>query len=109
MFETRNPKAQAWLKWNRKDTYKRVDIPNYGPVEGWVDVTDVENSFVSFRMTYIFESDGAVITSDSTLRFRSREEITNSLSDVGMSLDEVREAPDRPGREFVFIARRPAT
>ena len=109
VFEMRNPKAQAWLKWNRENTYKRVDIPNCGVVEGWVDVTSVQNSFVSFRCTYIFESDGAVITSDSTLRFRSREEITNSLRDVGMSLDEVREAPDRPGREFVFIARRPAT
>ncbi len=109
VFETRNPKMQAWLNWNRENTYKRVDIPNCGVVEGWVDVTDVQNSFVSFRWTYIFESDGAVITSDSTLRFRSREEITNSLRDVGMSLDEVREAPDRPGREFVFIARRPTT
>ena len=109
VFETRNPKAQAWLKWNRENTYKRVDIPNCGAVEGWVDVTGVQNSFVSFRWTYIFESDGTVITSDSTLRFRSREEITNSLREVGMSLDEVREAPDRPGREFVFIARRPTT
>jgi ubiquinone/menaquinone biosynthesis C-methylase UbiE len=109
VFETRNPKAQAWLKWNRENTYKRVDIPNCGAVEGWVDVTDVQNSFVSFRWTSLFESDGAVITSDSTLRFRSREEITNSLREVGMSLDEVREAPDRAGREFVFIARRPTT
>ncbi len=109
VFETRNPKAQAWLKWNKENTYKRVDIPNCGVVEGWVDVTDVQNSFVSFRWTYIFESDGTVITSDSTLRFRSREEITNSLRIVGMFLDEVREAPDRLGREFVFIAHRPTT
>ncbi len=109
VFETRNPKAQAWLKWNQKNTYKRVDISNCGVVEGWVDLTSVQNSFVSFRWTYIFKSDGAVITSDSTLRFRDREEITNSLRDVGMYLDEVREAPDRPEREFVFIARRPTT
>jgi SAM-dependent methyltransferase len=109
VFETRKPEAQAWLKWNRDNTYDRVDIPNCGVVEGWVDDTDVQNSLVSFRWTYIFESDGAVITSDSTLRFRSREEITDSLRDVGLSLDEVREAPDRPGREFVFIARRPTT
>lgn len=109
VFETRNPQAQAWLKWNRENTYKRVDIPNCGIVEGWVDLTSIQHSFVSFRWTYIFESDGAVITSDSTLRFRSREEITDSLREVGMSLDEVREAPDRPGREFVFIARRPTT
>lgn len=107
VFEMRNPRAQAWLKWNRESTYKRVDIPNYGIVEGWVDVTDVQHPFVSFRWTYIFESDGAVITSDSTLRFRSREEITDSLKDVEMPLDEVRDAPDRPRHEFVFIARRP--
>ena len=109
VFETRNPKAQAWLQWNRENTYKRIDIPNYGVVEGWVDVTSVQLPFVSFRFTYIFESDGTIITSDSTLRFRSREEIASSLREVGMSLDEVREAPDRPGREFVFIARRPTT
>ncbi|MCI0184395.1 hypothetical protein MM817_02692 [Acidibacillus sp. S0AB] len=55
----------------------------------------------------MFESDGAIITSDSTLRFSSYEEISNSLKDVGLTLEEVRDAPDRPGRELVFIARRP--
>ncbi|SEM74012.1 Methyltransferase domain-containing protein [Lihuaxuella thermophila] len=107
VFESRDPKAQAWLGWNRENTYRRVVVPGCGTVEGWVDVTDVQGSLVSFRTTYIFESDGAVITSDSTLRFRSREEMTNSLLDAGLSVDEVREAPDRPGLEFVFIARRP--
>jgi hypothetical protein len=107
VFETRNPQAQAWLNWNRANTYKRLDTPCCGVVEGWVDVTSVQNSLVSFRWTYIFESDGAVITSDSTLRFRSSEEIIDSLREAGLSLDEIREAPDRPGREFVVIARRP--
>lgn len=109
VFETRKPEARGWLEWNREATHARLDIPNYGAVERWVDLTRVELPFVSFRFTYIFEKDGAVITSDSTLRFRSREEITSSLREAGLSLDEVREAPDRPGREFVFIARRPTT
>lgn len=107
VFESRKPESLAWLNWNRESTYERVDVPNYGLVEGWVDVTDVQNSLVSFRWTYVFESDGAIITSDSTLRFRSFEEIADSLKDVGLSVEEVREAPDRPGREFVFIALRP--
>ncbi|WP_243299962.1 class I SAM-dependent methyltransferase [Bacillus litorisediminis] len=107
VFETRKPKSQAWLKWNRENTYKRIDIPNCGVVEGWVDVTDVQDSLVSFRWTYVFESDGSIITSDSTLRFRSLKEITESLMDVGLSVEDVREAPDRPGQEYVFIARRP--
>jgi hypothetical protein len=54
----------------------------------------------------VFESDGAVLTSDSTLRFRHRDEVTASLAAAGYVVDEVRQAPDRPGRELVFIARR---
>lgn len=107
VFETRKPESQAWLKWDRENTYQRVDLSNCGVVEGWVDVTDVQDSLVSFRWTYVFENDGAIITSDSTLRFRSLKEITKSLSEVGLSVEDVREAPDRPGREYVFIARRP--
>ncbi|MCQ6268842.1 class I SAM-dependent methyltransferase [Fictibacillus sp. WQ 8-8] len=106
VFETRKPESQAWLKWNRENTYKRIDIPDSGVVEGWVDVTDVQGSLVSFRWTYVFESDGAIITSDSTLRFRSLKEISKSLWDVGLSVEGVREAPDRPGLEYVIIAHR---
>jgi len=35
-------------------------------------------------------------------------ELTRSRLAVGLVVDEVRGAPDRPGREFVFIARRPS-
>ena len=51
-----------------------------------------------------FESDGAVLTADSTLRFRGRQEVTNSLAAAGFTVAEIRDAPDRPGLEFVFIA-----
>ncbi|WP_413375833.1 class I SAM-dependent methyltransferase [Alkalihalobacillus sp. 1P02AB] len=106
VFETRKPELQVWLDWKKENTYERVDVPECGMVEGWKDVTDVRGSLVSFRWTYVFENDSAVITSDSTLRFRGLEEITKSLSDVGLTVEDVREAPDRPGREYVFIARR---
>ena len=62
--------------------------------------------FVSFRDTYRFRADGTVITSDSTLRFRSRAQLETSLVTQGYRVLDVREAPDRPGREFVFIAQR---
>lgn len=104
VFETRNPEAQAWLGWNRQETHARVDTPEWGVVDGWCEVTDVHDALVSFRWTYVFERDGVVLTSDSTLRFRSREEMTDSLQDAGLVVQEVREAPDRLGREFVFIA-----
>jgi hypothetical protein len=47
-----------------------------------------------------------VLTSESTLRFRHRDEVTASLAAAGYVVDQVRQAPDRPGRELVFIARR---
>jgi hypothetical protein len=47
-----------------------------------------------------------VLTSASTLRFRHRDEVTASLATEGYVVDDVRQAPDRPGRELVFIARR---
>ncbi|CAM5394107.1 class I SAM-dependent methyltransferase [Streptomyces violaceorubidus] len=62
---------------------------------------------VTFRWTYVFGADGEVLTSDSTLRFREREEVAADLAGQGYVVREVRDAPDRAGREFVFVARRP--
>jgi hypothetical protein len=41
------------------------------------------------------------------LRFRERSEVETELAVHGFDSVEVRDAPDRPGREFVFLARRP--
>jgi len=70
-------------------------------------VTDVQGPLVSFRSTFVFERDGAVLTSDSTLGFRTREELTRSLAEAGFTVLGIRDPPDRPGREFVFVAQRP--
>jgi hypothetical protein len=106
VFETRDPAAKAWLEWNRERSYKHTVIPGVGGVQAWHELIDVSGDLVLFRSTVVFESDGAVLTSDSTLRFRHRDEVTASLAAAGYVVDEVREAPDRPGREMVFIARR---
>jgi SAM-dependent methyltransferase len=106
VFETRNPAARAWLEWNRERSHKQAIIPGTGHVEAWVDMVDINGELVSFRWTFVFQSDGVRLTSDSTLRFRAREEVTASLVAAGFVVDEVRDAPDRPGREMVFIAVR---
>ncbi|GIF85465.1 class I SAM-dependent methyltransferase [Catellatospora bangladeshensis] len=108
VFETREPAAQAWREWIREQTEEYTVVPDVGGLRTWYDLIAVEGELVSFRRTYVFDADGAVLTSDSTLRFRSRAEVTASLEAAGYVVDEVRGAPDRPGREMVFIARRPA-
>ena len=106
VFETRDPAAKAWLEWNRERSYQRTVVAGVGAVQTWGDVLDVSGELVSFRSTVVFEADGAVLTSTSTLRFRHRDEVAASLAAAGYLVDEVRQAPDRPGRELVFIARR---
>lgn len=103
VFEVRNPAREDWKNWTKENTYRCLDIPDIGVVKGWCDITNVSGELVSFRWTYEFSSDGKVLTSDSTLRFRKRGAIEDSLTKNGFSIDGVREAPDRPGKEFVFI------
>jgi SAM-dependent methyltransferase len=107
VFETRDPARRAWEEWTREHSYRVTEIPGAGSVESWVQLIDVSQPLVTFRWTYIFAADGQVLTSDSTLRFRERDEVETDLVAHGYVLQDVRDAPDRPGKEFVFLARRP--
>jgi SAM-dependent methyltransferase len=108
IFETRNPAAQAWREWNHAGSLTQAVVPGIGPVQSWSEVTDIRGDLVSFRSIFVFEADGAATqTSESTLRFRRREEVADSLMAAGFVVDDLRDAPDRPGRELVFVARRP--
>jgi len=104
VFETRIPARRAWEGWTCDATRQRLDLAGIGPVETWTEVTEVALPLVSFRQTYRFEADGAVLVSHSTLRFRELDELDASLRATGWSVAEVRDAPDRPGREWVVIA-----
>jgi SAM-dependent methyltransferase len=106
VFEARDPAREAWLGWNRKDTWRRLDVPGVGVVERWEDLVEVTLPLVSFRTTFVFQREGATLTSTSTLRFRSKGEVVWSLLGAGFSVEDIRDAPDRPGLEFVFLARR---
>jgi SAM-dependent methyltransferase len=105
VFEIRNPAEHAWLGWTREQTETVTAIPGIGKVTGWCQLLNVDDPFVSFRWTYVFSESNEVITSDSTLRFRSSAEIEDSLVVNRFVVEEVRDAPDRPGLEFVFVAR----
>lgn len=107
VFETRDSAYRAWESWNRAASYRTTDIPGVGEVENWVELTEVKLPLVSFRSTFVFASDGQVLTSDSTLRFRERDEVEAALAEHSFVVEDVRDAPDRPGRELVFVARRP--
>jgi len=104
VFEVRDPAKEAWKGWNREQSYKTIEASSIGTVESWVELVNVQLPLVSFRHIFVFRKDGSVMTSESTLRFRTQSEIAETLSRAGFTVEAVRGAPDRPGLEFVFIA-----
>ena len=70
-------------------------------------VTEVALPLVTFESSTTVG--GTTIPSASTLRFRPREEIEADLAAHGFEVEDVRDAPERPGKELVFLARRAET
>lgn len=105
VFESRIPARRAWEEWNPENSRTSAVVPGVGLVRSWHEVLDVVGALVTFRTRFEFATGGEVLTSESTLRFREREEIEGDLVRNGFVVEEVRDAPDRPGREFVFVAR----
>lgn len=103
-METRDPAARARERWTRAATEVTLDVEGVGGLTTWVEVTSADGPLVALTTTSVFAADGAVLTSGSVLRFRGREEVTADLARCGLAVQEVRQAPDRPGLEMVFLA-----
>ena len=97
VFETRDPARRAWQQWTPELTRTLVAVPGMGLVESWEEVTALDGPLVTFRSMTVFRRDDLVLESMSTLRFRDRAEIEDSLVREGFELAEIRDAPDRPG------------
>ena len=116
VFETRIPERRAWERWNGPGA--DVEVPGIGRVSDSYEVLDVEelddgDVIVTFSSPTRFHADDQtgdhtddIVDSVSTLRFRTRNAIETSLVQAGFTVEDVRDAPDRPGAEWVFIARR---
>lgn len=100
-FETRRPEVRAWEEWDLSPTV--VGLPGGASAVVSRTVTDVMLPLVSFESETVIE--GKILRSSSTLRFRDRSEVEQDLADEGFQVVEVRDAPDRPGKEYVFLAR----
>ncbi|MGY0385427.1 class I SAM-dependent methyltransferase [Nocardioides sp. WG-D5] len=101
VFETRRPEARAWEEWDLPPT--TVDLPDGRIAVVTRTVTDVDLPLVTFQGSTTIGDE--TLTSTSTLRFRGRAEIERDLLAHGFTVSEVRDAPDRPGKEDVFLAR----
>lgn len=106
VFETRDPARRAWERWTPQHSRVAVDIAGIGVVESWEELQEVSGPLVTFTSYTSFRDTGETLVSTSTLIFRGRGEMDESLLRAGFEVAEVRDAPDRPGAEFVYIARK---
>lgn len=103
VFETRRPAARAWDGWALQTDLREAREADGGRVRRRFEVLEASPPLVTFRDTFTFE-DGTETTSTSTLRFRELDELHATLVEAGFTVSDVRQAPDRPGLEFVVTA-----
>lgn len=110
VFDTRDPLARGWERWNPADSRREVTLPDGGVVTVWTEVTSVEHGAVGFAIHYTLPG-GERLASTATLRFRSEEEVRSSLAAAGFTVRHIyggwgREPVGAGDGELIVIARR---
>lgn len=82
-FETRNPVARAWEAWAPDYTRRTVMDPVIGVIETWTEVEDVTKDLVVTVHHCRFAATQETLTAQTTLRFRTAEEVDQSLLVAG--------------------------
>ena len=108
-FDTRDPKAREWERWNSVESQRRVTLPDSRVIAVWTEVTAVQDGAVSFTHHYTFP-DGDELLSEASLRFRTEEEVRSTLHDAGFCIEQIyggwqREPVGAGDGELLVIAR----
>ena len=111
VLETRDPERRAWEGWTRELTDHVTQVDGVGSVRGWHEAVAVDDGpdglLVTFdSMTVLPDGTEAGVVVHAAVRDQGAGARSRSRP-AGSSLLEVRDAPDRPGAEMVFLARRP--
>ncbi|MDQ3602855.1 MAG: hypothetical protein M3385_03225 [Actinomycetota bacterium] len=108
-FESRNPLARPWTAWTPQASRRRVEDAVVGPVEVWFQDPEVDGDLARNEIHYLFARSGKEMVSHTELRFRTRAELSRSLSDAGFSVESVfgdwdGRPADGASRELIFVA-----
>jgi len=116
-FESRNPLVQPWAEekvkdhvdWPTRTSPRRVYDSEAGRIEWWTEILEVEDDRVCTRIHYLFTRSGEELLSTNGLRFRTRAQLSRSLSNAGFSVESVfgdwdGRPADAASRELIFVA-----
>jgi ubiquinone/menaquinone biosynthesis C-methylase UbiE len=108
-FDTRDPRARGWERWNPAESRREVALPDGRTVIFATEVISVAGGVVSFAIRYAF-ADGENLLSTADLRFRTEDELRSSLAAAGFTIEHIyggwnREPIGAPDGEFLVVAR----
>jgi len=109
-FESRNPEAREWDAWHPEATYEELETSS-GRWTCWLDAAVAEHGRVHFTAHHVFAATGEDLVVNSTLRFRSRNEVEQSLVRSGFTVVEAYgdwqvSRLTSTSRVMIFVARR---
>lgn len=110
-FDTRDPRARAWERWDVRRSRRTVTLADGTAVAVWTEVTAVDGDTVRFEMHYAFPG-GEQLVSTAALRFRDEAEVRAAVEAAGLEVADVfggwdREPVGSPDGELLVVARRP--
>lgn len=116
-FESRNPAVQPWtsnsghIDWPSKESPRTVMDPKVGQIDWWTEVLEVKAELAVYENHYLFTKTREEIVSVNKLRFRTQEEISQSLKKTGFLINEVfgnwdKSSVNKESAEFIFVALR---
>jgi SAM-dependent methyltransferase len=110
-FESRNPRARPWAAWTPEASRRHVYHPARGQIEVWYRLLEVRGERVLYEIHYRFVSFGEELVTNNELRFRTQAELTQSLTDIGFSVEHLfgdwgRQPVEPQSPELIFVALR---
>ena len=111
VFDVRCLSSPPFAGWPTEDARRKLETTASGPVEWWFKLLSVADKRVRYELHHVFVRSGEDVVSVNELMFRSQDEITAALSDVGFETSVVH--GDWDGRlatstspEMIFVATR---
>ncbi|MGF7229678.1 MAG: class I SAM-dependent methyltransferase [Candidatus Saccharibacteria bacterium] len=111
VFESRNPLVRPFADWPTKSYTGQIPQTPLGPVEWWPENLNYDGCRAVYELHYHFKGAGKELISANELRFRTKEEITETLQDAGFMFEYVYgDWASKPfandDHEMIFLAKK---
>lgn len=108
LFESRNPAARPWERWQPEFAGPATSLPDGGTVQDVHELVSVQEEIVTFRECYKFSDGRPDKVSQSQLRFASKDRIIQLAENAGLTASNIWGNWDEAlvGPEMIFELRK---